>query len=81
MSPRAGVDPALGITLRALREARELGQETVAHQAGLSVATYARIERGQVNPTWTTIRSALEALGVSFREFGDALDQHPRHST
>ena len=74
MPPRTGVDPALGPTLRSLREARGIGQETLAHHAGLSVATYARVERGQVNPTWTTIRSVVDALGVSLAEFGAAVE-------
>ena len=74
MPPRTGVDPALGPTLRALREARAIGQETLAHRAGLSVATYARVERGQVNPTWTTVRRILDALGVPLAELGTALD-------
>jgi transcriptional regulator with XRE-family HTH domain len=72
--PRTGVDPALRPTLRSLREARGLGQERLAHTAGLSVAPYARIERGQVNPTWTTIRHILGALDVSLADFGAAID-------
>ena len=72
MPPRTGVDPALGPTLRSLREARGIAQERLAHNAGLSVATYARIERSQVNPTWTTIRRVLDALDVSLAEFGAA---------
>jgi transcriptional regulator with XRE-family HTH domain len=74
MPPRTGVDPALAATLRALRQARGIGQETLAHHAGLSVATYARIERSQVNPTWTTVRRVLDALGISLAELGAAID-------
>ena len=48
MPPRTGVDRALGATLRSLREARGIGQQTLAHRAGLSVATYARVERGKL---------------------------------
>jgi transcriptional regulator with XRE-family HTH domain len=68
------VDLALAGTIRSLREARHLGQEAVAHEAGLSVATYARIERGQVNPTWTTVRRVSGALGLSLAELGAAID-------
>ena len=68
--PRTGVDPALGATLRALREARGIGQENLAHRASVSVATYARVERSQVNPTWTTVRRVLDALDVSLAELG-----------
>jgi hypothetical protein len=52
----------------------EGGTGALAHTAGLSVATYARIERRQVNPTWTTVRRVVEALGLSFAQFGEALD-------
>ncbi len=76
MPPRTGVDPALSHTLRSFRTAHELGQEGLAHAAGVSVATYARIERGQVNPTWTTVRRIIAALGVSFGEFAAALDAY-----
>jgi transcriptional regulator with XRE-family HTH domain len=72
--PQTGVDQSLAKTLRSLRVAQELGQEGLAHAAGVSVATYARIERGQVNPTWTTVRRIVAALGLTFGEFAAAMD-------
>ncbi|MDA0161329.1 helix-turn-helix transcriptional regulator [Solirubrobacter ginsenosidimutans] len=78
MPPRSSVDPALASTIRSLREARNVGQESLAHAAGLSVATYARIERGQVNPTWTTVRRVADALGLTLAELGAAIDNVPR---
>ena len=45
--PRTGVDPALGPALRSLLEARGIGQESLAHTAGLSVATYAASNAAQ----------------------------------
>jgi DNA-binding XRE family transcriptional regulator len=74
--PRSGVDPAVGPTLRALRDSSPYGQEGLAYAAGISVATYARIERGQVNPTWTTVRRIIKALGLTVSEFGAAIDAY-----
>jgi DNA-binding XRE family transcriptional regulator len=72
--PRTGVDQSLAMTLRSLRVKVDMRQEGLAHAAGVSVATYARIERGQVNPTWTTVRRIIAALGVTFGEFAAALE-------
>ena len=54
------------------RQARS--QEAVAHEAGVTVATLARIERAQANPTWLTVRQVAEALGVTLRELADEVD-------
>jgi DNA-binding XRE family transcriptional regulator len=37
-------------------------QEQVAHAAGLTVAAYARIERGHANPMWTTVVKLMAPL-------------------
>jgi transcriptional regulator with XRE-family HTH domain len=61
--------------IRDLRLARDFSQEAVAHGAGLTVSAYARIERGEANPTWTTVAHIADALGVSLAELGDAVDR------
>jgi predicted transcriptional regulator len=38
-------------------------QEDLAHDTGITVAALARIERGQANPRWTTIKGIASALG------------------
>lgn len=35
---------------------------------------YARIERGEANPTWTTVTKIAGALEVSLAELGPAID-------
>jgi DNA-binding XRE family transcriptional regulator len=67
-------DQALASTLRRLREERNHTQEDLAHDAGITVAALARIERGQANPRWTTIKSIASALGISLGELGDAVE-------
>lgn len=59
----------LGCRLRTLREKAKLTQAEVATKAGITVNYYARIERGEENPTWVKIEHIKKALGV------DSLDQ------
>jgi len=55
----------LGLALRRARIKRGETQEDVARRAGLTIAAYARIERGMADPKWTTVRSIADALEVS----------------
>jgi transcriptional regulator with XRE-family HTH domain len=75
MSPRDRADQHLAEVLRALRERDGRSQEALAHDAGLTVAAMARVERGQTNPTWTTVSRLAAALGVSLGDLGRALDK------
>jgi transcriptional regulator with XRE-family HTH domain len=68
-------DRALAATLRAVRTEQGQTQEDLAHRAGLTVAAVARIERGQANPTWTTVRRLAQALNVSLATLGDAVER------
>jgi transcriptional regulator with XRE-family HTH domain len=72
--PRSGADPSLAAALRSLREERGYTQERLAHDAGITVAGYRKIERAQVNPTWTTVTRLANALGLSHAELGRAVD-------
>lgn len=67
-------DVALAQTLRRLRMERGDTQEELAHRAGLTVAAFARIERGTANPTWTTVRRLAGALDVSLAGLGEAVE-------
>jgi transcriptional regulator with XRE-family HTH domain len=61
MSMPDSADPALACALRRLRHAQGATQEAVAHNAGITVAALARIERGQASPRWTTVRRIVGA--------------------
>ena len=50
-------------------------QEDLAHRAGLTVAAFARIERGHANPTWTTVRRIALALEVSLAGLAEAVER------
>jgi transcriptional regulator with XRE-family HTH domain len=58
-------DRPLAAILRDTREGRGETQEDVAHRAGLTIAAYARIERGTADPKWTTVRSISDALEIN----------------
>jgi transcriptional regulator with XRE-family HTH domain len=78
MPPPQGADRELAHVLRLLRESQGRSQEALAHAAGIAVNSLRRIEYGQSNPTWTTVRAITAALGVSITELGHALDAERR---
>jgi len=57
--------PAIGAAIRQLRSKRELTQETLAQEAGITVGHLSMIERGLANPTWGTVTTIAKGLGVS----------------
>jgi len=69
-------DPALAATLRRMRIERGETQEDVAHRAGLTVAAFARIERGHANPTWATVRRIARALDVSLSALAESVERY-----
>lgn len=58
----------LGIRVRELRKGKHLSQEQLAERAGLSVQYLGSIERGEANPTLSSLGKLAAALGVSFAE-------------
>jgi transcriptional regulator with XRE-family HTH domain len=51
--------------LRRTREKRGLSQEAVGDRAGMTQSQYARIERGDVDPTLKTLKRLATALDVT----------------
>jgi len=54
----------LARTVRALREQRQWSQERLAREAGISTGYVARLEKGQHDPSLSTIEKLARALGV-----------------
>jgi transcriptional regulator with XRE-family HTH domain len=75
MSAPTQADAALAATVRRLRTERGETQEDLAHRAGLTVAAFARIERGHANPTWTTVRRIADALEVTLARLGEDVER------
>jgi len=71
----SAIDPALARALRDLRAKKRLTQEDLAHRAGLTVAALARIERGQSNPTWASVRAIASGLEVGLAELARAVQR------
>jgi transcriptional regulator with XRE-family HTH domain len=69
---------SLGAALRSLREARETTQETVALKARMTQAFVSDGEAGRRNLSFETLERWLRALGVSWAEFGAAVDRATR---
>lgn len=55
---------AIGEQIRAARKAAGLTQESVAIEAGLSLANYNRIEQGHSSPLLDTLIRVADAIGA-----------------
>jgi len=66
---------SVGRKIRQLRERRNLSQQAMAEQSGLSRNTMSLIERGQSSPTVSTLKRIADALNVDINAFFDSLDQ------
>jgi transcriptional regulator with XRE-family HTH domain len=75
--PPSPPDHDLASVLRALRVKDGRSQEALAHEAGITVGALARIERGETNPTWTTVRRIASALGVTLVQLARAVEKQP----
>lgn len=54
----------LGKNLRKIREESNLTQEALSHKAEIPRSQVARIERGEVNPTISTLKRIADVLKV-----------------
>jgi len=75
MPPIDPADPALAAAVRRQRKQRSETQEELAHTSGITVGSLARIERGEANPTWTTVKRIAHGLGMRPSEFVATLDE------
>lgn len=80
MTPRtpqnAESQRALGKAIRELRNEQGDSLETLAGQAGITKNMLSLIERGEGNPSWTTVRGIAAALGVSISELARLFEKH-----
>ena len=61
----------LGARLKAARKERNLTQERLAELSGRSTRHIAKIEKGDVNPSFEALFTLVKALGVSFDSIFD----------
>jgi len=62
---------AIGKRIRALREEQELSQEDLANEADVPLSQIGRIERGENNPTISTLYVIAKALKVDLKVLVD----------
>ena len=60
---------AFGRRLRDLRISNGLSQEQLANEAEIPLSQVGRIERGEINPTLSTIYTLSQALNISIKDF------------
>jgi transcriptional regulator with XRE-family HTH domain len=73
-------DAALAAAIRELRTQRGQTQEDLAHDAGMTLAAFGRVERAQVDPAWSTVVRIAGGLRVSLVELAAAVDRHRQQS-
>lgn len=64
--------------LRNLRSAAGMTQEALARSADLSLSMVAKLERGGVDPSWSTIQRLARALGVNCLAFTEDEGRRPK---
>ena len=62
---------ALGNRIRELRKERGISQEALSNEAEVPLSQIGRIERGENNPTISTLYVICEALRVELKELLD----------
>jgi len=71
-------DPALAIALRRYRELTGDTQEGLAYKCKLTVGSFAKIERGEMNPTWTTLKNIAHGLDMKPAELVSLIEAAER---
>jgi transcriptional regulator with XRE-family HTH domain len=59
---------ALGKRIKDIRKARSLSQEDLSNEADIPLSQVGRIERGEINPTISSIAAIAEALNIDLKE-------------
>jgi len=75
MRKASATSPVLARIIRGYRQRMNLTQEQLSQLAAVDRTYVGKLERGEVNPTLLRISPLLRAMGVSWVEFGEALDR------
>ena len=67
---------ALGARIREFRDAQKISQETLADHLGTTRQRYARMESGQIEMSFQTIKKVADFLGVKMSEITSAVEEH-----
>jgi transcriptional regulator with XRE-family HTH domain len=66
--------PPFAVKLKTLREAAGLTQDQLAQKAGLHLGAIFKLEQGKRQPSWETVQTLTNALGVTCLEFTGTVD-------
>ena len=66
---------ALGARIRQFRETQKVSQETMADFLGTTRQRYARMESGQIEMSFQTIKKIADFLGVKVPEITSAVEE------
>ncbi len=80
MPPPLPPDPALGLAIKELREARDLTQEELASRAGMTFGTVSRLESAKSAPAWATVMQLIDAMDLSLLDLARAVEAARRSS-
>ena len=58
----------VGDRIRTLRTEQGISQEELAHKAGVSTSHIGKLERGEKNPSLSSIEKVINALEVTFED-------------
>jgi transcriptional regulator with XRE-family HTH domain len=75
MRPRSPAHAAFGQAIRRLREERGISQEAFALKCGIDRSHYGGMERGERNPSLTTVYKIADTLGISPSEIHARAEQ------
>lgn len=62
---------AVGNRIRDLRKKRNISQEELANEADIPLSQIGRIERGETNPTISTLYVLAQALNIDLKSLVD----------
>lgn len=68
LGPRRRTTPSIALTLRDARIAASMSLTELSQRSGLAISTLSKIENGQMSPTYDTILSLAEGLGMDIAD-------------
>jgi transcriptional regulator with XRE-family HTH domain len=69
VAKKKDIDPSFGRRLRYLRDQAGMTLSQVSQATGIAVSSVGRLERGEREPGWETVRKLADALGVTPSDF------------
>jgi len=66
-----GLIKAVGNRIRELRKSKNLSQADLSHEADIPLSQIGRLERGETNPTISTLYVLAQALKVELKDLID----------